>query len=257
MFDRFTDEARKAMAMARKEAERLLHDCIGTPHLALGVLGPGAGATLEILSRLDISASSVREKLLHDVLPGPPGMKYYGQLPFTPAAKIALEGSMAAAMELGHSYIGTAHLLLGLLTVGDDTSQRLIGCGLDVERVKSETDRMHRESFPTHATNASTVSESMLNASITSALRRSQEIREEAGRERARLDNSVTGRPKIVFLDKNGQPGRSLWLEATPDGALRLVEDREPDPLRVEITLGPDGKLRIAGHVSPAPPARE
>ena len=251
MFDRFTDDARKVMALALKEAQRLQHDCIATEHIAIGVIDCISGDMQKVLSCLDVSPALLREAILRDVVPGTTVDRKL-QLPFTPPAKRALVGSMEAANELGHAHIGTEHLLVGLLSVHNGVAERLIGCGLEIEKVKAKIVELFGQGAREPSSSPLSVTVSAFNRAIEAAVRRGHEIRDGVGRERARIDNSVSGRPRIIFLDKSGQPGPSLWVEATAEGALRLVEDREPHPLKLEIVVGPAGQLRLADPGSAA-----
>jgi len=114
MFDRFTDRARKVMALARKEAQRFNHDFIGTEHILLGLIQEGSGVAANVLKNLGVEINKIRSEIEKNVQSGP-SMVTMGQLPFTPRAKKVLELSMEEANELGHNYIGTEHLLLGLV----------------------------------------------------------------------------------------------------------------------------------------------
>jgi ATP-dependent Clp protease ATP-binding subunit ClpC len=114
MFDRFTDRARKVMGLSRQEAVRLHHDCIGTEHMLLGLVSEGSGVGAAILRMLDIDLDGIPQKVEALVDSGT-DMLTRGQLPFTVEAKKTLEGSLEEASELGHSFIGTEHLLLGLI----------------------------------------------------------------------------------------------------------------------------------------------
>jgi len=114
MFDRFTDRARHIMGLARQEAHRLSHDYIGTEHILLGLIQEDSGVAADVLGNLDVDLKTVRQKVEALVTPGTT-MVTMGQLPFTPGAKRMLERSFEEAQRLGHDYIGTEHLLLGLV----------------------------------------------------------------------------------------------------------------------------------------------
>ncbi len=138
MFDRFTDRARKVMALARKEAQRFNHDFIGTEHILLGLIQEGSGVAANVLKNLGVEINKIRSEIEKNVQSGP-SMVTMGQLPFTPRAKKVLELSMEEANELGHNYIGTEHLLLGLLRENDGVAaQVLLDLGLKLEEVRSE-----------------------------------------------------------------------------------------------------------------------
>ncbi|MGH9363090.1 MAG: Clp protease N-terminal domain-containing protein, partial [Thermoanaerobaculia bacterium] len=153
MFDRFTDRARKVMALARKEAQRFNHDFIGTEHILLGLIQEGSGVAANVLKNLGVEINKIRSEIEKNVQSGP-SMVTMGQLPFTPRAKKVLELSMEEANELGHNYIGTEHLLLGLLRENDGVAaQVLLDLGLKLEEVRNEVlellgAEMQQESSP-------------------------------------------------------------------------------------------------------------
>ncbi|MGH7163692.1 MAG: ATP-dependent Clp protease ATP-binding subunit, partial [Planctomycetota bacterium] len=114
MFDRFTDRARKVMGLARQEAQRFNHDYIGTEHILLGLIQEGSGVAADVLKNLDVDLKKIRQEVEKLVSHGTT-MVTMGQLPFTPRAKKVLELALEEASNLGHNYIGTEHLLLGLI----------------------------------------------------------------------------------------------------------------------------------------------
>lgn len=136
MFDRFTDRARRVMALARKEAQRFNHDFIGTEHILLGLIQEGSGVAANVLKNLGVDTEKIRREIEKNVQSGP-SMVTMGQLPFTPRAKKVLELSMEEAQELGHNYIGTEHLLLGLIRENDGVAaQVLLDLNLKLEDVR-------------------------------------------------------------------------------------------------------------------------
>jgi len=138
MFDRFTDRARKVITLARQEAQRLNHDYLGTEHILLGLVQEGSGVAANVLRNLDIDLKKIRLELEKFVKSGAPTMTV-GQLPFTPRAKRVLELSMEEANNLNHNYIGTEHLLLGLLREHDGYAARvLMSLGVKLEDVREE-----------------------------------------------------------------------------------------------------------------------
>jgi hydroxyacylglutathione hydrolase len=138
MFDRFTDRARKVMALARKEAQRFKHDFIGTEHILLGLIQEGSGVAAKVLKNLGTEINKIRSEIEKNVQAGP-SMVTMGQLPFTPRAKKVLELSMEEANELGHNYIGTEHLLLGLIREQDGVAaQVLLDLNLKLEDVRAD-----------------------------------------------------------------------------------------------------------------------
>jgi ATP-dependent Clp protease ATP-binding subunit ClpC len=125
MFDRFTDRARKVMGLARQEAQRFNHDYIGTEHVLLGLVQEGSGVAASVLKNLDIDLKKIRLEVEKLVSNGTT-MVTMGQLPFTPRAKKVLELSLEEASNLGHTYIGTEHLLLGLIRENEGIAAQVL-----------------------------------------------------------------------------------------------------------------------------------
>lgn len=139
MFDRFEDEAKRSMSEARRAAQRWNHEYIGTEHLLAGMLHTESAGAIGVLARHGITPEQVLESLERVVKCGP-SMVTLGQLPFTPRAKIVLERAMEQAVAFGHSWIGTEHLLLGLLDEGQGTAaQTLIALGCGAESLRQAT----------------------------------------------------------------------------------------------------------------------
>ncbi|MEM8834986.1 MAG: Clp protease N-terminal domain-containing protein, partial [Planctomycetota bacterium] len=138
MFERFTDRARKVMALANQEAQRFNHEYIGTEHILLGLVKEGSGVGANVLKNLDVDLRKVRlevEKLVHS---GPETVTM-GKLPQTPRAKKVIEYAIEEARNLNHNYVGTEHLLLGLLREQDGVAaQVLMNLGLKLEEVREE-----------------------------------------------------------------------------------------------------------------------
>ena len=138
MFDRFTDRARKVMGLARQEAQRFNHDYIGTEHVLLGLVQEGSGVAASVLKNLDIDLRKIRAEVEKLVSNGTT-MVTMGQLPFTPRAKKVLELSLEEASNLGHTYIGTEHLLLGLIRENEGiAAQVLRNLKVKLEDVREE-----------------------------------------------------------------------------------------------------------------------
>ncbi len=138
MFERFTDRARKVMALANQEAQRFNHEFIGTEHLLLGLVKEGSGVGATVLKNLDVDIKKLRlevEKLVHSG----PDMVTMGKLPQTPKAKKVIEYAIEEARSLNHNYVGTEHILLGLLRESDGiAAQVLMNLGLKLEEVRQE-----------------------------------------------------------------------------------------------------------------------
>jgi ATP-dependent Clp protease ATP-binding subunit ClpC len=135
VFERFTDRARRVLVLAQEEARLLNHGFIGTEHILLGLLHERNGIAAQALSRMDVTLEAVREKV--EELVGPTGAVPTGSPPFTPRAKKVLELSLREALQLGHNYIGTEHLLLGIVREGEGAgAQVLVSLGADQLRVR-------------------------------------------------------------------------------------------------------------------------
>jgi hypothetical protein len=135
MFERFSDRARRVLVYAQEEARLLNHNFIGTEHVLLGLIREGDGVAAKALASLDINLDVVREKVEETI--GPAGTSLTGSPPFTPRAKKVLELSLREALQLGHNYIGTEHVLLGLVREGEGVAaQVLVSLGADLDRVR-------------------------------------------------------------------------------------------------------------------------
>ena len=142
MFERFTDQARRIVALAQEEARTLNHNDIGTEHILLALIREGSGMAAQALTALGITEAAARqqvEEVAGRGQQGPPG----GRIPFTPWAKKALELSLREAIAIGNSSIGTEHILLGLVRVGEGpAAQVLAGLGVDPTRVRQQVIRL-------------------------------------------------------------------------------------------------------------------
>ncbi len=138
MFERFTDRARKVMALANQEAQRFNHEYIGTEHILLGLVKEGSGVGANVLKNLDVDLRKVRLEVEKLVKSGP-DMVTMGKLPQTPRAKKVIEYAIEEARSLNHNYVGTEHLLLGLLREHEGVAaQVLMNLGLKLEEVREE-----------------------------------------------------------------------------------------------------------------------
>ena len=138
MFERFTERARKVMAMANQEAQRFNHEYIGTEHILLGLIKEGSGVGANVLRNLGVDLPKVRMEIEKLVKAGP-DMVTMGKLPQTPKAKKVIEYSIEEARNLSHNYVGTEHLLLGLLREHDGVAaQVLMNLGIKLEEVRAE-----------------------------------------------------------------------------------------------------------------------
>ena len=138
MFGRFTDRARKVIALANQEAQRFNHEWVGTEHVLLGLVKEGTGVGANVLKNLDVDLHKVRMEVERIVKSGPE-MAPMGRLPQTPRAKKVLEYAIEEAKALNHNYVGTEHLLLGLLREREGmAAQVLTNMGLKLEKVREE-----------------------------------------------------------------------------------------------------------------------
>src|SRR5262249_16411154 len=140
MYERFTDRARKVMQLANQEAQRFNHEYIGTEHILLGLVKEGSGVAANVLKNLDIDLRKIRLEVEKIVQHGPGGEQVVmGRLPHTPRAKKVIEYSIEEARNLNHNYVGTEHLLLGLLREQEGVAAEvLMNVGLKVEDVREE-----------------------------------------------------------------------------------------------------------------------
>ncbi|AWE43030.1 MULTISPECIES: ATP-dependent Clp protease ATP-binding subunit [unclassified Actinobaculum] len=141
MFERFTDRARRVIVLAQEEARNLKHNYLGTEHILLGLIREGEGVAAKALDALDITLENVRAQVIDIIGEGqePPS----GHIPFTPRAKKVIEYAMREGLQLGHSYIGTEHLLLGLTREPDGVAaQVLVKLGADLPRVRNQVNQL-------------------------------------------------------------------------------------------------------------------
>ena len=141
MFERFTDRARRVVVLAQDEARGLKHNYIGTEHLLLGLISEGEGVAAKALETMEIKGEAVRASVIEIIGEGEKPVE--GHIPFTPRAKRVFELSLREALQLGHNYIGTEHLLLGLLKEGEGVAaQVLTKQGADLAQVRQTVIQM-------------------------------------------------------------------------------------------------------------------
>src|SRR5438046_3276604 len=141
MFERFTERARQVVVLAQDEARALKHNYIGTEHLLLGLLREEEGLAARVLESLDITVEEVRAQVARIV--GQGDEVTTGQIPFTPRAKKVLDLALREALSLGHDYIETEHILLGLVRENEGVGARiLLDFGADAEKVRDEVVRL-------------------------------------------------------------------------------------------------------------------
>jgi ATP-dependent Clp protease ATP-binding subunit ClpC len=144
MFERFTDRARRVVVMAQEEARALSHDYVGTEHLLLGLIREGHGVGAKALESLGISPDSVRQQVEEIVGRGQQAPS--GHIPFTPRAKNVLRLALSESTALDHHYIGTEHILLGLMREGDGVAgQVLVQLGANLDWVRQQVSQLLRD----------------------------------------------------------------------------------------------------------------
>ena len=136
MFERFTNQSRRVVVLAQEEARMLDHNYIGTEHLLLGLLHEGRGSAARALAAMDVTLQAVRDQVIEII--GRGQAQRSGHIPFTPRAKKSLELSLREALQLGDGYIGTGHLLLGLIHQGDNVAVKILGSlGADLKDLRA------------------------------------------------------------------------------------------------------------------------
>src|SRR5215472_106218 len=136
MYERFTDRARRAVVQAQEEARMLNHNYIGTEHILLGLIHESDGVAAKALESLGIRLDAVRQQVEEIIGRGPQAPSAH--IPFTPRAKKALELSLRESLQLGHNYIGTEHILLGLIREGDGVAAKVLSnLGVELNKVRS------------------------------------------------------------------------------------------------------------------------
>jgi ATP-dependent Clp protease ATP-binding subunit ClpC len=147
MFERFTDRARRVVVLAQNEARDLGHNYIGTEHILLALIDEGQGVAAKALDALGIGQDAARQQVEEIIGRGKGASE--GHIPFTPRAKKVLELSLREALQLGHHYIGTEHILLGLLREGEGVgAQVLTGFGADLDRTRQQVIQLLHGRFP-------------------------------------------------------------------------------------------------------------
>jgi ATP-dependent Clp protease ATP-binding subunit ClpC len=141
MFERFTDRARRVVVLAQEEARMLDHNYIGTEHILLGLMDEGQGVAARALEALGVSLEATRQQVEEIIGRGQGPVS--GKIPFTPGSKKVLELSLSEAMRLGHNYIGTEHILLGVIREGDGVAaQILVQVGVRLDPARAQVIRL-------------------------------------------------------------------------------------------------------------------
>ena len=146
-FDKFTERARRVLTLAQEEAQRLNHNYIGTEHILLGLVREEDGVAAKVLANLGVELNKVRSAV--EFIIGRGERSTTGEIGLTPRAKKVIELAIDEARQLGHNYIGTEHLLLGLLREGEGVAAGVLeSFGINLERVRAEMTRILSQSMP-------------------------------------------------------------------------------------------------------------
>ncbi len=252
MHDKFTERVRKVMYLAREEAARLQHDYIGTEHLLLGILREGEGIAATVLNALNLDLDQIRQAV-ENMVSSSGGTLTIGEIPFTPRAKRVLELSVDEARQLGHNYVGTEHLLLGLIREGEGIAARvLLELGVDRKKVREETlkllggtpsagsardDREERAETPALNQFGRDLTEMAREAKLDPVIGRDDEIE----RVIQVLCRRKKNNPVLI-----GEPG--VGKTAIAEGlALRIYENRVPELLKSKRIVTLDLASVVAG----------
>ena len=263
MFERFTEKAIKVIMLAQEEARRLGHNFVGTEQVLLGLIGEGTGVAAKTLKSMGVNLKDARTEVEKIIGRGSGFVAV--EIPFTPRAKRVLELSWDEARQLGHNYIGTEHLLLGLIREGEGVAARVLeNLGVDLNKVRSNVIKMLGESKPSSGSGSSSGSSSSSSSSGSSGGKTKTPSLDEFGRDltlaaqELRLD-PVVGREKeierviqiLARRTKNnpvllGEPG--VGKTAVAEGlALRIVNAEVPDILDGKKIIQLDMGLLVAG----------
>jgi ATP-dependent Clp protease ATP-binding subunit ClpC len=221
MFERFTDRARRVVVLAQEEARLLNHNYIGTEHILLGLVHEGEGVAAQALQSLGVRLDTVRQQV--EKIIGQGGSTPSGHIPFTPRAKKVLELSLREAMQLGHNYIGTEHILLGLIREGEGVAaQVLVTLGADLPKTRARVLQLLDEYGGEHTAGRVPTLSSELTAVLDEARRAAQ----------AKEETEVM--PIHLFLAAVEQPdgaaGRMLRVVGIdPEELRRQLSDESDD----------------------------
>ncbi len=245
MFERFTERARKVIILAREEAIRLGHNFVGTEHLLLGLIREGDGLAVAILKKLNVSVSAVKAEIEKIVAVGTE-FSPAGEIPFTPQAKKVLEYAISEARSLGHNYIGTEHLLLGLIREGEGIASLVLrDFGVSVAAAKAQAQELLGEQATRQTTATRTPALDEFGVDLT-ALARQDKLDPVIGRE-AEIERVI----QVLSRRKKNNPvligeagvGKTAIVEGL---ALRIVASNIPETLLRKRVV----QLDLAGMVA-------
>jgi len=251
VFNRFTERARKVLLLAKEEARRFNHDYIGTEHILLALVSEREGVAATVIQNLGVDLENIRQEIEKFMHPGPP-TQVLGELPFTPRAKKSLELAAEEARSLGHNYIGTEHILLGLIKESEGlASQVLVLLGLELEKVRTQIMELLGEARGTnfsssHQSKKKTPALDSFGRDLT-ALARQGALDPVIGREKEieRVIQVLSRRTKNnpVLLGEAGV-GKTSIVEGL---AHAIIAANVPEVLREKRIISLDLALMIAG----------
>jgi ATP-dependent Clp protease ATP-binding subunit ClpC len=233
MFERFTDRARRVVVLAQEEARLLDHNYIGTEHILLGLIHEGEGVAATALEELGVSRETVRSEVERMIGRGRAAPT--GHIPFTPRAKKVLELSLREALQLSHNYIGTEHILLGVIREGEGVAaQVLVKLGADLNRVRQQVIQLVQEHAGTGESPPEEKEEPA--ALLLKLVKRGQRARKLAAELAQALDDPSFTEEDVIFgLFVN--PARMVVLEsltAHPEALRERISELMDEMLRQE-----------------------